>query len=140
MASTYALPYNPATQTHGHGHSRSSSDRSPMMNGQANGASPPRASAGGHHHHGSESNGYLNAPVLSPYAESHDHAHEGHSHTRSTDSTYTLKPFINTRPKNRARGESDLGRPVQANGRKFGFSPIQEVPNPLATAPPLPSP
>ncbi|KAF2687910.1 cation efflux protein [Lentithecium fluviatile CBS 122367] len=141
MASTYAIPFNPATQPHGHRHSRShySSDQSVLMNGQANGASPSRGqppSAGGHQHHRTQSNGQLPPPILSPYGNGHDHTHEhGHSHARSTDSTYTLKPFMNTRPKGRPRGESDLGRPVQMTGRKFGFSPIHEAPPQLPASP-----
>ncbi|CAN9084729.1 unnamed protein product [Alternaria alternata] len=69
----------------------------------------------GHRHTRSDmnGNGQLHGAVRSPYAEynsparEHDH---GHERSGSNDSTYTLKPFLNGRPKGRQRGESDLGR------------------------------
>jgi hypothetical protein len=102
MASTYALPVTSTTQAHSHGHSRSLylADPSPVW-GQSN----------GHSH---------NDQGAMPYANTHDHSHQ-HSHERSK----SLQ-----RPKGRARGESDLGRPAERKSGstgKFGFSPIQEV-------------
>ncbi|KAF2640245.1 cation efflux protein [Massarina eburnea CBS 473.64] len=103
MASTYALPLNPATQTHGHGH-----------------------------RHSSEMSGQLQPQYPSPYrhTQAHSHAHS-HSHSRSNDSTtYTLKPFMGgARPGGRPQGESDLGRPnPRKNMAANVFSPIQETP------------
>ncbi|KAF2739445.1 hypothetical protein EJ04DRAFT_484271 [Polyplosphaeria fusca] len=131
MASTYALPLNPAAQSHTltHAHSRSHnfSDRRPSWNGSINNSSPAKSqSAHPHAHHLSDVNGQL---PTSPYAN-------GHDQSRSIDSSFTLKPFMG-RPRGRPRGESDLGRPPSrksATTGKFGFSPIQE-----ALAPP-PSP
>ncbi|KAF2240849.1 cation efflux protein [Trematosphaeria pertusa] len=136
MASTYALPFNPASQSHSHGHSRShySSDHSAPWNNQRNDSSPVRGQippAGGHRHNRSEMNGQLYGQGLSPYADGNGEAREhNHQHTRSTDTTYTLKPFMG-RPKGRPRGDSDLGKPPSrksAAAGNFGFSPIQETP------------
>ena len=135
MASTYALPIDNGSPARGHGHSRShyATDHSTPWNGQMNGVSPPRAQSqagGGHRHARSEMNGQLHTQGLSPYG--HDHSQSqthSHSHSRSNGSTYTLKPFME-RPKQRPRGESDLGRPVLGNGPggKHVFSPIHEHP------------
>lgn len=148
MASTYALPVNPTSQSYGHGHSRSHyiSDGRPAwtdMNGHSH-------SGGGHGHgHGrshshahAEVNGQLRSQEPSPYANSngnghgHEH-HHSHDHTHDrTQSTETLKAFMSGRPRGRPRGESDLGRPPSrksAAAGKFGFPPIQEAP---AVAPP----
>ncbi|KAF2195352.1 hypothetical protein K469DRAFT_615891 [Zopfia rhizophila CBS 207.26] len=137
MASTYALPVNPAPQSHSHGHSRSQflSDRPPPWNGQVNGASPvKKGHTNGHIHHHSELNGQLPSPGLSPYADLHEHTHD---HSRSVDSSFSLKPLMGGRPRGRPRGESDLGRPPTRKSNtagKFGFSPIQEVPAPPSTS------
>lgn len=135
MASTYALPLNPAAQSHSHGHSRSHnfSERRPSWNGSINSTSPAKSqsahshSHNGHAHHLSEVHGQV---PISPYANGHDHYFEpGHDQSRSIDSALTLKPFMG-RPRGRPRGESDLGRPPSrksATTGKFGFSPIQET-------------
>jgi zinc transporter 5/7 len=139
MASTYALPLNPATQTpsHARSHSQYSSEDSTPWTGTMNGSSPlaQNGAANGHRHHRSEVPGQLHNQNLSPYSHSpshsHDHSHSnGHTHSLSTESTYTLKPFMGGRPQVRPRGESDLGRPNPRKnaGAKFGFSPIHETP------------
>lgn len=145
MASTYALPIDNASPARGHGHSRShyTADRSTPWEGQMNGLSPPRAqnqAVGGHRHARSEMNGQLYTQGLSPYGHEHSHSHSNshshsHSHSRSNGSTYTLKPFMNERPKGRPRGESDLGRPAMGKSaaRNAVFSPIHE--HPTATFP-----
>lgn len=136
MASTYALPVDNASPARGHGHSQSqyAAEHSSPWNSQMNGLSPPKGQSnagGGHRHARSEMNGQLYTQGLSPYApqrnQSHDHTH---SHSRSTDTTYTLKPFVNTRPNGRPRGESDLGRPAmgKSSAGRHAFSPIQEHP------------
>lgn len=135
MASTYALPVNPTTQTYSHGHSRSHylSDHQPAW-GNMNGHSH---AGGSHRHHHSELNGQLRGQEPSPYSENSHYSHD-HTHDRSNsrDSSYTLKPFMSGRPRGRPRGESDLGRPPSrksAKAGKFGFSPIQEAPAPPPT-------
>jgi zinc transporter 5/7 len=148
MASTYALPLNPAAQTR-HGHSRSqvlSTNTSPWS-GQVSGAAPTNghAPSSSHHHHKSEVNSQLrNGQIASPYTDSHERSHshdQSHSHDRTRSSEFSLKPFMPGRPKIRPRGESDLGRPpstprTTTSAAKFGaFSPIQEGPPPL----PLPA-
>ncbi|KAL5394059.1 hypothetical protein PMIN06_007486 [Paraphaeosphaeria minitans] len=140
MASTYALPIDNASPARGHGHSHSHSHshyaahHSAPWTVQMNGASPSRVQshAGGAHRHArSEMNGQLYTQELSPYGHQHNQSHDpGHSHSRSTDSTYTLKPFTNGRPKGRPRGESDLGRPGggKSAAAKQAFPPIDEHP------------
>jgi zinc transporter 5/7 len=139
MASTYALPAAPTSHTHSHG--RSSSQYTPeppsYSSNSMNGAPP--AKHDGHRHTRSDmnGNGQLHGAVRSPYAEYNSSAHEhehGHERSGSNDSTFTLKPFMNGRPKGRQRGESDLSRsPARkapaAGGYAFSpVSPIQESP------------
>ncbi|KAI4714014.1 hypothetical protein J4E89_001464 [Alternaria sp. Ai002NY15] len=89
-------------------------------------------------------NGHLHGAVRSPYAEYNSPAHEhehGHERSGSNDSTYTLKPFSNGRPKGRARGESDLGRsPARKTPavEKYGFSPVSPIQESPAHVPPPP--
>jgi zinc transporter 5/7 len=149
MASTYALPLNPAAQTR-HGHSRSQllPSQTSSWNGQVNGAAPTNghAPSSSHRHYKSEVNGQLhNGQTVSPYADSHERSHShSHDHSHNRDrgrsSEFSLKPFMPGRPKIRPRGESDLGRPPSrtrtTTAGKFGaFSPIQEGPPSL----PLPA-
>ncbi|KAH7356318.1 cation efflux family-domain-containing protein [Pyrenochaeta sp. MPI-SDFR-AT-0127] len=135
MASTYALPIVPTTHSHNHGRSQShyTPEPSPYSNSPLTGASPAREL--GHRHYKSDMNGQgrLHGAVRSPYAEynghgpNHDH---GHDRSNSSDSAYTLKPFLNGRSKGRARGDSDLGRSPprkSASSAKYGFSPIHET-------------
>lgn len=143
MASTYALPITPAS--HSHSHERSRSHYSPYTSAQSLGSLPLKEQ--GHRHQRSDMNGsgQLHGAVRSPCAEynghahNHSHGHEhshdhgnghSHSHSRSTDSTWTLQPFINGKTKGRPRGESDLGRsPPRKNGSvaKYGFSPASPI-------------
>lgn len=129
MASTYALPLNPATHTHthahAHSHARSSSQYSsdstaPWPATAMDDVSPPRQN-------GHDVNAQSHAQNLSPYAHSHSHSHS-HTHSASTESTYALKPFMAGRPKGRSRGDSDLGRPMPRKPAHPAFSPIQETP------------
>lgn len=131
MASTYALPIAPTSHTHSH--ERSQSQYSSYSNGSASNSSPMKDH--GHRQHRSDmsGNGQLHGAVRSPYAEHNGHAQEhnhGHSHSNSNDSSWTLKPFANGRPKGRPRGESDLGRSPprkHAAAAKYGFSPVSPI-------------
>ncbi|KAI4678451.1 uncharacterized protein J4E84_008706 [Alternaria hordeiaustralica] len=146
MASTYALPIAPTSHTHSHGRSSSqyTPDPSSYANGTVNASSP--AKDHGHRHTRSDmnGNGHLHGAVRSPYAEYNSPAHEhehGHERSGSNDSTYTLKPFSNGRPKGRARGESDLGRsPARKTPavEKYGFSPVSPIQESPAHVPPPP--
>jgi zinc transporter 5/7 len=142
MASTYALPAAPTS--HAHGHERSSSQYTPYANGASSNNHSSQMTGYGHAHTQSDlsEKGELLGAVRSPYAEYNGHAHEhnhSHSHSQSheragsRDSSWTLKPFANARPKPRPRGESDLGRTPprkNASAAKYGFplvSPIAEI-------------
>ena len=141
MASTYALPVEPASNSgtpHSHGRPQSqyAIEPSPYANSPVSGATSAQEHAP-HRHYRPEmhGNGQLHGAVPSPYTEYNGHTHD---RSQSTDSTYTLKPFLNGRPKGRPRGESDLGRSPQrkaASSGKYGFSPIHES----APAPPPPT-
>jgi zinc transporter 5/7 len=136
MASTYALPVAPTS--HAHSHERSSSQYAPYANGPNNNSSPMKGYGHAHTQSDMSEKGQLLGAVRSPYAEyngqTHEHDHS-HSHERagSKDSSWTLKPFANGRPKPRPRGESDLGRTPprkNASAARYGFplvSPIAEV-------------
>lgn len=144
MASTYALPIAPATNTHSHGRTRSqyAPEATPHANEAMNGSSPARSN-GAHRHSHSEMNGHgqLHGAVRSPYAEyngtahEHDHGHahshsHSHSHSQSNDSAYTIKPFMNGRSNGGTRGELGFGQSPQRKGasaKRYGFSPIQET-------------
>ena len=135
MASTYVLPITPTSHTHSHGRSRSqhTPEPAPYSSNLMNGTSPVKEN--GHRHYRSEmnGNGQLYGAVRSPYAEYNGHAHDhnhGHERTASSDSTYTLKPFLSVRPKHRPRGESDLGRSPTAKtvvAERYGFSPVSPI-------------
>jgi zinc transporter 5/7 len=139
MASTYALPTAPASNSgtpHSHGRAQSqyAIEPSPYPNSPLSGASPSKEHAHRHYRPEMHGNGQLHGAVRSPYTEYNGHTHDC---SQSTDSSYTLKPFLNGRPKGRPRGESDLGRAPQrkaAASAKYGFSPIHEsAPAPAPT-------
>ncbi|KAI1527081.1 Arabinose efflux permease [Pyrenophora tritici-repentis] len=120
MASTYALPI--VTTAHAHSHARSISQYTPEASSYANGAlnaSTPEKKHG-HRHARSEmnGNGHSHGAVSSPYANNNTNAHE-HTHglerSTSSDSAYTLKPFLNARSKK---------TPVVD---KYGFSPVSPI-------------
>lgn len=120
MASTYALPIAPTAHTHSHGRSLSQYTPEPSgySNSAQNGTTPEKKH--GHRHARSEmnGNGQSHGAVSSPYAKHNTHAHEhnhGHERSTSTDSAYTLKPFLNARAKK---------TPVVD---KYGFSPVSPI-------------
>lgn len=148
MASTYALPIAPTSHTHSYGRSSSqyTPESSSYSNNSMNGAAPAKDHSHRHTRSDMNGNGHLHGAVRSPYAEynspAQDHEHQhGHERSGSNDSTYTLKPFLNGRPKGRPRGESDLGRsPARKTlaAEKYGFSPVSPIQETPAHAPPSP--
>jgi zinc transporter 5/7 len=139
MASTYALPVDSHTHSHGRSHSQSHYLTAPSPNRKA--LSPVdegNKPTSGHQHRRSDMSGQLYGAVRSPHAEynsnahSHNHSH-GHSHshshayTNSNGSTHSLTSFANSRPNGRLGLESPQTPRKNAAAAKYGmFSPVQE--------------
>ncbi|KAF3051303.1 hypothetical protein E8E11_002658 [Didymella keratinophila] len=137
MASTYALPVDSHTHSHGRLHSQSHYFTAPSPNRKA--LSPVdegNKPTSGHQHRRSDMSGQLYGAVRSPYVEynsnapshSHGHSHShSHAHTNSNGSTHSLTSFTNSRPNGRLGLESPQTPRKNAAAAKYGmFSPVQE--------------